>query len=641
MRASSRSRSALSASASLLVLILATGLARGLPPDEIGGVGFDSRTSMTWAPDTGADFYNIYRGSLAAGADARCHAYRLPGTAFAPEGIPEAGDAFFYLVTGESGAEGEGPQGDDWQGLPRPLLGACTPWMRNHVLNHIGYGWSEWSRDRIESLGIDGYIAEQLNPLGISEFTNIELNTRLASLNNPKNSRELIRQFVIRGVYARRQLEQQLTAFWVNHFNTDWTKVEAYFQEVFPACDEFGQPPQCDPIYPTRAYLEASRAQFKETNEFRALAFNGSFREMVEASALSPAMIIYLDTILSDNLSPNENYPREVMELHTMGVEGGYTQGDVEQLSEVITGWTICKKAPADLGDPLAPCLEEYWDDGVPGGIVATFVPDKHTCTSKTLFAGTPQETEIPDTCADPALGVQDLYTALDAIVAHPSTAPFISRKILERLVTDSPTQEMVDAVVAEWNDATNPHGVGDMRAVLEAVLTLPAFLDPDRVDSKIKTPLEQFVSALRATRGYTDGGIGVIEYLVSAQHLPYLNPTPTGWPEDGPFWIGTNNTLDRQNFALALMDSTLPVFGADPVGLLTGNGISTGAGNDRAIVDFLADAFFGGALSTEDRQAATDFLNTDDAGEPSPYDDARIRDLAAFLLGFPQFQEQ
>ena len=110
--------------------------------------------------------------------------------------------------------------------------------------------------------------------------------------------------------------------------------------------------------------------QHLELADFRRLAFNGNFREMVEASALSSAMIIYLDTIYSVAGAPNENYPRELMELHTMGVDGGYTQSDVEELSRVITGWTLCKKANADINDPLAPCIPEYWDDAVPGRIV-------------------------------------------------------------------------------------------------------------------------------------------------------------------------------------------------------------------------------------------------------------------------------
>ena len=352
-------------------------------------------------------------------------------------------------------------------------------------------------------------------------------------------------------------------------------------------------------------------------------------------------MIIYLDSYLSSAVDPNENYPRELMELYAMGVDGGYTQQDVAELSRVITGWTLCKKPPAFLDDPLGPCLAEYWDESVPGEIVTTFFEPNHDCGEKTLFAGTPEETVIAETCGDPAAGAAELYTALDAIVAHPSTPEFISRKILQRFVTETPSQALVDELVAVWNDGTNPHGVGDMQAVLAAALTSEAFLDPERVRDKIKTPMEQFASGIRAVRGRTDGLTTVLNSLVLAQHLPHFNPIPTGWPEDGDSWIDTNNFLERQNFGILLLDSGLPQFGTDVINLLEDNGVSTAPGNSAAIVDFLADTMFGGALNPTERQIAIDYLDTDEAGAPAPYDDARIRDTAAFLLGYPHFQEQ
>ncbi len=324
-----------------------------------------------------------------------------------------------------------------------------------------------------------------------------------------------------------------------------------------------------------------------------------------------------------------------------MGVDGGYTQQDVQQLSRVITGWGLCKKLTEDVNDPTAPCLSNYWEDEPPGEIVATFVPGQHDCTEKTLFAGTPEEVTIPDTCGHPSDGVDDLFLALDAIVSHPATARFISTKILQRFVTDEPSPEMIDEMVAVWNNGSNPEGLGDLRALLEAAVTMDAFLDPDRVRTKIKTPLEHFTGAFRATRGSTDGITEVINFLESAQHLPHFNPVPTGWPEDGESWIGTNNMLERQNFGIVLLSSGGTAFGTDALGLWQDNGVSTAPGNAEAIVDFLADAFFGGALTPAERQEALDYLNTDDLGDPSDYNDVRIRDVIALLLGYPHFQEQ
>lgn len=633
-----------SAARVLLPAALWASLASAEPPAEVQGVAFADPASMAWDPVAGADFYNVYRGALsglASGLPGRCHGYRVASPFFSAVAVPEAGGGLFYVVTAESHLGGEGSAGIDSAGVPRPLLGSCGSVMRNHVLGRLGYGWNEWSRDRIATLGIDSYIDEQLDPSSISEADNTELNTRLASIEPPDTATELVARQVVGGVYARRQLAEQAGSFWTNHFNTDSVKVRDSFERLFPRCNSPGVPPQCDPSYPQRSQREASLAQEKEFDTFQSLSFSGSFREMLEASAKSPAMIIYLDTVTNVATAPNENYAREILELYSMGVDGGYTQQDVEQLSKVFTGWNYCKKAPADAGNPLAACITSYWDPLVPGEWVANFLSNKHDCLPKTLFEGTPEQVSIDSTCVNPAAQVAELETALDAIVAHPSTRRFISKKILERFVTDAPDEALLDAVVAEWKDATNPHGTGDLREILRAALTSPAFLDPDRAGSKIKTPLEHFVAAFRVLRGRTDGTSQVFNYLTRAQHRPYLNPVPTGWPESGGDWIDTNNTLERQNFGIQLAGASGANFGSDPVTLLVANGISTGPGNAPAIVDFLADALFGGALTPAERQAAIHFLDTDDSGNPSAYNNSRIRDLAGFLLGYPQFQEQ
>jgi uncharacterized protein (DUF1800 family) len=628
----------------LLATLLLPGFATAQAPGEVQNLRFMNPGTLSWDPEAGADAYHVYRGDpsdLAAGVPARCHGFDIETSSFASTASPDPGKAYVYLVTAESDVGGEGTAGVDSNGQPRAILGSCRPVMRIHVLDRTGYGWDEWTRDRIETLGLEGYIAEQLDPHFIFEFDNDPLNNRLTPITPPQDIFHLLQHQVIRAVYARRQLEQQVTTFWTNHFNTYWQKSAQLLQGAFPPCESPGDPPQCDPAYPARAYLEATNGQWWEMQDFRVLAFYGTFREIVEVSALSPAMILFLDTYSSVVGNPNENYPRELLELYTMGVDGGYTQTDVEELSRAITGINLCKKAPEDVDDLLAPCLSEYWNDDVPGDIVATFVTSSHDCTAKTLFAGTPHEATIPDTCSSPSQGVQDIDLALDAIVAHPSTARFISKKILQRFVTDEPDQAMIDALVAVWNDSGNPQGVGDLRAVLEAALTLDVFLDPDRVRTKIKTPMEHMTSAIRATRGRTDGLEEVISFMVATDHIPHFNPVPTGWAEDGESWINTNAVLDRQNFGFTLLGSTSPLFGADPIALLNDNGVSTAPGNTLAIVDFFSGVLFGGALTPSERQTAIQFLNTNDAGFPSVYNESRIRNTAALLLGYPQFQEQ
>ena len=140
-----------------------------------------------------------------------------------------------------------------------------------------------------------------------------------------------------------------------------------------------------------------------------------------------------------------------------------------------------------------------------------------------------------------------------------------------------------------------------------------------------------------------TDGLTTVLDYLLGAQHLPHYNPMPTGYPEVGGAWVETNNTLTRQNFGLhvAALDVTDPTFGSDVISLLQDHGVSTAPGNAAEIVDFLADVLFGGAITPAERLQAIGYLESDDFGNESPYDDFRIRETTGVLLGYPQFQEQ
>lgn len=630
----------------LLFLALAglAGAATAQVPGEVPHANFLDHEVFRWGDEPLADSYSVYRGDLSlltAGVPAKCHGFEIGAVTFNTPAVPQSGNGFFYLVTGVSDLNGEGTPGNDSDSNVRPLLGSCASVVRNHVFNRIGYGWDEWTRDRVASLGLAGYIQEQLDPATIDESDNTELNTRIVDQLPPEDINNLIALQVLRGVYSRRQLEQQAASFWSNHFNTFFIKVDAYMRLLFPVCDSPGVPAQCDEHFPSLGKLQASTMQFTETETFRNLGFYGNFRQILESSALSPAMLIYLDSVESTAGNPNENYPREIMELSALGVDGGYTQGDIEELARGITGWGICKKTVADLDDPLAPCIANYWEDLPLGQFTANFDPGLHDCTEKTLFAGTPQQTTIPDTCAAPDTGVNDLYLALDAIAAHPSCASFISRKILARFVTEDPDQSMIDALVAEWNNAANPNGVGDLGAVLGAALSLPEFLDPDRLRSKVKTPMEHVISAIRATRGSTNGFTEVYVYLQATAHQVYLNPAPTGWAEAGFEWINTNNMLDRQNLGHELLVGGDPNFSGRPLALLLDNGISTSPGNAEAIVDFFSDILFGGALTPAERQAAIDYLNTDDKGVPTPYSNTRIRETVGAMLGFPQFEEQ
>ncbi len=591
-------------------------------PGVVENVRFEGESQLAWDAAPGADDYNVYRGNatqLRAGTPPRCHGDEVAALFFATETAPPSGESFFYVVTGESSA-GEGSAGNDSSGTPRSLLGRCDDVVRDHALLRLGFGPDEWTRERLATLGLSAYLDEQLAPLAIAEPA--ALTSRLDPITPPDTINELIAHALLRGIYSRRQLEQQATLFWTNHFNTNFSDIVPFF------ITGFRDPEVVSAI--------ATELQYRETNLFRDLAFTGTFREIVEASTLGPAMILFLDTDENVATAPNENMARELLELYALGVDGGYTQSDVENLARVLTGWTVCKKTPANAGDPLAPCIPRILEDVQTGSYVAHFRVAEHDSGAKTLFAGTPEEVVIPDTSASPASGVDDIQLALDAIADHPSTRRFISKKLLAWFATDAPTTAMIDDVAAAWQASD-----GSLLEVLRAVVTHPAANDPDRFRDKIKTPFEHVISAFRATRGKTNGlNRDLSGYVQRLQYVPYVNPVPTGYPEVGGAWIDTNNLLERQNFGFDLAERTANAFGSDLLVLMSDNGL-TSASDPAAIVDFWSGILFAGALTPAERDEALTYLTTDENGLPAAPTDLRVQQLVGFLMGYPQFLEQ
>ncbi len=306
-----------------LAVALASWSAAAQTPGEIGNLSFTSGELLGWDAAAGAATYSVYRGELSGlrgGDPPRCHASDLVPTTVASAAEPEPGRGFVFVVTGESAGGEEGTPGDDSDSSPRPLLGRCDPVLRTHLLDRLGFGWDEWTRDRLAAVGLDGYTQEQLDPASIDESTNTALNDLLALHDPPVDIIGLLARQTVTSVYARRQLEQQYTTFWTNHFNTYWGKLADIFQGAYPQCPG---PPQCDPTFPAVAYLESSLAQFRESEAFRDLGFNGSFREILQASTRSSAVILYLDGFTNLAVAPHEDHAPELLELDLMGVDGG------------------------------------------------------------------------------------------------------------------------------------------------------------------------------------------------------------------------------------------------------------------------------------------------------------------------------
>jgi uncharacterized protein (DUF1800 family) len=264
----------------------------------------------------------------------------------------------------------------------------------------------------------------------------------------------------------------------------------------------------------------------------------GRFRDLLAATAQSPAMLFYLDNWLS--VSPdaaasrpgakpagrrgiNENYARELMELHTLGVDGGYTQKDVGEVARCFTGWTIRRPRgqPEFLFDPR---MHDHGEKNVMGTRIA---------------AGG----EIED-------GVK----IIDLLARHSSTARFIATKLARRFVSDDPPASLVARVAGVFRDSD-----GDIKEVIRAIVKSPEFFSPEALRAKVKKPLELIASALRASDGETDAAPALLRHLVRMGEPLFLSQPPTGFPDIGSTWSSPDMLLARMNFAIDLAANRIP----------------------------------------------------------------------------------
>lgn len=456
-----------------------------------------------------------------------------------------------------------------------------------HVLNRIGYGPRPGDIARVRKTGLRAYIDAQLRPERLSDDA---LEARLRPLTTltrssrdladeyerparearrqrqrdssanpdappaPEERRrspemrlaalpllELSEQKILRASYSERQLESVLTDFWFNHFNVDARKGPARF-----LLTEY------------------------ERNAIRPHVL-GTFRDLVEATAKSPAMLFYLDNWISTGpngprvdvggprlrpgLAPfgggnrvgrgrtglsadqrerleqrlamprglNENYGRELLELHTIGVDGGYTQKDVTEVARAFTGWSIDRPRQG-------------------GGYV--FRPQLHDTGEKVVLGRR----------IAAGGGERDGEQVLDILAAHPSTARFIATKLARRFVSDAPPAGLVDRVAGTFSRTK-----GDLRAVMTTLLTSPEFLSHEAYGAKVKTPFEFVVSALRSTGADVNSGRALVRALQELGMPLYQCQPPTGYKDTADAWVNTGALVNRMNHALALANGTIP----------------------------------------------------------------------------------
>jgi len=313
---------------------------------------------------------------------------------------------------------------------------------------------------------------------------------------------QLVSAKLTRAVYSERQLEEVLTDFWFNHFNVHIGKGITRF---------------LIPDY--------------EANVIRPHVF-GRFRDLLGATAKHPAMLFYLDnagSVAVDSTRPlprtrerglNENYARELLELHTLGVDGGYTQDDVVAVARALTGWSFTRPNPRSqtTGFVFRPMLHDRGEKVVLG---------------HRLPAGR---------------GIEDGEEVLDIVASHPATARFIAFKLVERFVSDEPDTAFVRELAAVFTRTG-----GDLREVTRALFSSPRFYATDVLRAKVKTPFELVASAFRATRAEVGVSRQTIATLRGLGHLPYNESTPAGYPVASADWVNSGAMLNRMNFALAL----------------------------------------------------------------------------------------
>jgi uncharacterized protein (DUF1800 family) len=415
---------------------------------------------------------------------------------------------------------------------------------------------------------------------------------------------ELQASRILRAVYSERQLQEVMVDFWTNHFNVFAGK--AADRWLLISYDR-------DTIRP---------------NTF------SKFYDLLKATAESPAMLFFLDNFQSvspnargagmnqrrrggggngllgmlmgrraqarRNQQPqqeggdmprpaqqqqgqrarrgiNENYARELMELHTLGVDGGYTQKDVQEVARCFTGWTII-----DPRGYRSAALREM------GGRMALnddagqfyFNPRLHDDGEKTVLGH-----KIPA-----GGGIKDGLMVLEILARHPSTAKFIATKLARRFVSDNPSPALVSRVAAAFTKSD-----GDIRETLRALFTSPEFNSTESYRAKIKTPFELAISSIRTLGGETNGGPGIHQWIARMGEPLYMYQAPTGYPDMAENWVNTGALLERLNYGLALASNRIP---GTRVDLARFNANSKGATKPAEVLDRFLEVIVQGEIS-------------------------------------------
>jgi uncharacterized protein (DUF1800 family) len=578
-----------------------------------------------------------------------------------------------------------------------------------HVLNRLGYGARPGDVEKVRAIGLQKYIALQLTPERIDDsavdkrlatFTQLQQsdaeitalyhdflladrNTRNKNKQNKKQAqagmpaatdtaegsaltvqkrpildmaeRQALRearqeqakaampiaqihaQFMaakmLRATESERQLQEVMADFWSNHFNIDMRRSPCGILKIAD-----------------------------DRDVIRPHVFS-KFRDLLGASAKSPAMLVYLDNYLS-TVDPadmpaeagpvirarakrrkmplgglNENYGRELMELHTLGVDGGYTQKDVREVARCFTGWSMA------AGDTNRPARGRYQEPGA-----FRFFPALHDNGQKTVLGQL-----LPA-----GGGMKDGERVLDILASHPATMRHISTLLCQRLVSDTPPATLIDKCIATWKRTD-----GDLREVVRTIATAPEFTAPAAIRSKIKSPFEYAVSSVRAL-----GGDYQAEQIAQARPAPreaaylirppkgggYLDMSettlvgqvgtmgqplfqyqaPTGYPEDSRKWVSAGALISRLNFSLALTNGKL----SDVSGFKIAPG-AIPAKDVNQLLDQLSAQVLHSPIAPTTRATLLKQLGPQVVTASMDSGSSTANRIAALLLGSPEFQRR
>ena len=478
-----------------------------------------------------------------------------------------------------------------------------------HVLSRLTFGARSGDAERVAAMGINRWIDQQLRPESIPDsavtvalasntawnrptsevasFNSIppmlvaksvpslakdsaamvalkQLTVRLVGLGSLNDM--LYAGKIVRAQVSERQLQEVLSDFWENHFSVYGGKMPS---------------PDALTIW--------------ERDVIRPHTF-GKFRDLLGAVAHSPAMLFYLDNHLSTKRGLNENYARELLELHTLGVDGGYTQQDVIEVARALTGWTLGGRSPR----------------------VFVFRPESHDTDTKIVLGHTLQA----------GRGLEDGEEVLDILARHPSTARHIAFKLARRLVSDEPPPSLVERAAATFTRTD-----GDIAQVVRTIITSPEFFSRSAFRAKVKTPFELVVSARRAVDAPPDTTPATARLIAQLGQPGFGWVAPDGWPEKGGAWMNSGTMYKRIKYGSELANSGVMMKWRDWPKLSTVDLDRQVEAVMKVILGGFAEAATRDALLAV-RPAGSDERSSDDGGQ-------RLREVLAIAFASPEFQRR